>query len=48
MSLKTDLSSEENKVQSPPPQTALPFVTFDSKTKKFIINEEAVKILTKP
>ena len=48
MSLKTDLSPEENKTQSPPPQSALPFITFDSKTKKFIINEEAVKILTKP
>ena len=47
MSLKTDLSTENSKTQSSPAQTALPFVTFNSKTKKFIINEEAVKILTK-
>ena len=48
MSLKTDSSSEQTKNQMPPPQTALPFVIFNQKTKKFIINEEAVKILTKP
>ena len=47
MSLKTDFSTENSKTQSSPAQTALPFVTFNSKTKKFIINEEAVKILTK-
>ena len=47
MSLKTDSSSEQTKMELPPPQTALPFVTFNHKTKKFIINEEAVKILTK-
>ena len=47
MSSKTDLSTENEKTNLPPPQIALPFVTFNSKTKKFIINEEAVKILTK-
>ena len=47
MSTKTDLSTENEKTNLPPPQIALPFVTFNSKTKKFIINEEAVKILTK-
>ena len=47
MSLKTDSSQEQTKNQLPPPQTALPFVIFNTKTKKFIINEEAVKILTK-
>ena len=47
MSLKTDLSSESSKIQTSPNQIALPFVTFNSKNKKFIINEDAVKILTK-
>ena len=47
MSSKTDLSTENEKTNLPPPQIALPFVTFNSKIKKFIINEEAVKILTK-
>ena len=46
MSLKTDSSSELKPTHIP--QTAVPFVTFDSKTKKFIINEEAVKILAQP
>ena len=48
MSLKNDSSIEEKKNTTPPPLTALPFVTFNPKTKKFIINEEAVNILTKP
>ena len=48
MSLKTDSFSEFKQNQGPPPQTAVPFVTFNSITKKFIINEEAVKILAQP
>ena len=48
MSLKTDSSSELKQTQKPSAQTAVPFVTVDSKTKKFIINEEAIKILTQP
>ena len=48
MSLKTDSSGEIKQTQKPKPHTAVPFVTFDSKTKKFIINEEAVKILAQP
>ena len=47
MSTKNDSSTEPSKSQLPPPQTAVPFVTFNSHTKKFIINEEAVKILSK-
>ena len=45
MSTKTE--SSNNQKQSIPPQTAIPFITFDPKTKKFIINEEAKKILSK-
>ena len=30
-----------------PFQTAIPFVTYDSLTKKFIINDDAIKILSK-
>ena len=48
MSSKNDLLKEEKKNSTPPPQTALPFVIFNQKTKKFIINEDAVSILTKP
>ena len=48
MSLKNDSLKEEKKNSTPPPQTALPFVIFNQKTKKFIINEDAVSILTKP
>jgi len=40
-------SKTENQKQSIPPQTAIPFITFDPKTKKFIINEEAKRILSK-
>ena len=47
MSINTEIPKESSKSHLPPPQTAVPFVTFDSKTKKFIINEEAVKILSK-
>jgi len=36
-----------NKKSSFPYQTAIPFVTFDSPTKKFIINDEAKKILSR-
>ena len=35
------------KKSSFPYQTAIPFVTFDSSTKKFIINDEAKKILSR-
>ena len=45
MSSKTDSST--NQKQSIPPQTAIPFITFNPKTKKFIINEEAKRILSK-
>ena len=45
MSTKTE--SSNNQKQSIPPQTAIPFITFDPKTKKFIINEEAKRILSK-
>ena len=45
MSTKTELSN--NQKQSIPPQTAIPFITFEPKTKKFIINEEAKRILSK-
>ena len=45
MSTKTESSLQKS--QSPPPHTAVPFVTFDAKSKKFIINEEAKKILSK-
>ena len=48
MSLKNDSIKEEKKNTTPPPQTALPFVIFNQKTKKFIINEDAVNILTNP
>ena len=48
MSIKNDSSIEEKKNTTPPPLTALPFVTFNPKTKKFIINEETVNILIKP
>ena len=33
MSIKTDSSSEIKQTQVPNAQTAVPFVTFDSKTK---------------
>ena len=38
---------EKNKPENKP-QTAIPFVTFDDRTKKFIINIEAKKILSNP
>ena len=39
--------TNSNKKTSFPYQTAIPFVTFDSLTKKFLINEEAKKILSR-
>ena len=39
--------TNSNKKSSFPYQTAIPFVTFDSLTKKFLINEEAKKILSR-
>ena len=45
---KSTLPSNGNKKTSYPPlQTAIPFVIFDSKTKKFIINEEAKNLLSR-
>ena len=48
MSLKTDSSLDLKQSNTPQVQTALPFVIFNSTTKKFKINEEAVKILAQP
>ena len=48
MSLENDSLKEEKKNSTTPPQTTIPFVIFNKKTKKFIINEDAVSILTKP
>ena len=41
--------SKENQTKEtdPKPNTAVPFVTFNESTKKFIINEEAIKIISK-
>ena len=36
-----------NSSQQPKANTAIPFVTFNDSTKKFIINEEAIKIISK-
>ena len=40
-------SNQNKKAYFPPYQTAIPFVTFDSSTKKFIINEDAKKLLSR-
>ena len=40
-------SNQGKKTYFPPYQTAMPFVTFDSSTKKFIINEDAKKLLSR-
>ncbi len=40
-------STKNKKSYFPPYQTAIPFVTFDSITKKFIINDEAKKLLSR-
>ena len=39
--------NQGKKTYFPPYQTAMPFVTFDSSTKKFIINEDAKKLLSR-
>ena len=44
MSLTKENNTTSN---SPKSNTALPFVTFNESTKKFIINEEAIKIISK-
>ena len=40
-------SNQNKKTYFPPYQTAIPFVTFDSSTKKFIINEDAKKLISR-
>ena len=40
-------SNQNKKAYFPPYQTAIPFVTFDSSTKKFIINEDAKKLISR-
>ena len=45
--IKSPKSSSQNKKSFLPYQTAVPFVTYDSSTKKFIINEDAKRILSR-
>ena len=45
--IKSPSSSQNKKASFPPFQTAIPFVTFDPLTKKFIINEEAKSLLSR-
>ena len=45
--MKSPNSSNNKKASLIPYQTAIPFVTFDSSTKKFIINEDAKKIISR-
>ena len=45
--IKSPSSSKNKKASFPPFQTAIPFVTFDPLTKKFIINEEAKSLLSR-
>ena len=40
-------SNQNKKTYFPPYQTAIPFVTFDSSTKKFIINDDAKKLISR-
>ena len=47
MSLNKENSTTTTTEQLPKANTAIPFVTFNDSTKKFIINEEAIKILSK-
>ena len=45
--MKSPSSNNNKKSSFPPYQTAIPFVTFDSISKKFIINEDAKKLLSR-
>ena len=47
MSLNKENSNITTNNQFPNANTAVPFVTFNESTRKFIINEEAIKILSK-
>ena len=47
MSLNKENSTTTTTEQLPKANTAIPFVTFNDSTKKFIINEEAIKIISK-
>ena len=45
--LRTPPSNQNKKPSFIPFQTAIPFVTYDALTKKFIINEDAKKIISR-